>query len=91
MQHLLDQPMNNHKNNSSLPGDIKAFGEEDDRMEEKTRETEGESQSKAHMRRMADGLQAHRAWFSNLAPGLMSLFIQLQYQTFPFPARRSPL
>ena len=34
LQHLLDQPTNHHKNNSSLPGDSKAFGEEDDRREE---------------------------------------------------------
>lgn len=34
----------------------------------------------------AGGLQTQSAWFSNLALSLMSLFIQLQYQTFPFPA-----
>lgn len=54
-------------------------------------ERDEKARVRAHMRCVAGGLQARRAWFSNLALGLMSLFIQPQYQTFPFPARRSPL
>lgn len=62
--------------------------------EERARRTEDRDErarARARLRCTEGGLHAHRAWFSNLALGLMSLFIQLWYQTFPFPARRSPL
>ena len=48
------------------------------------------ARARVHRRCVAGGLAAHGAWFSNLALGLMSLFIQLQYQTFPFPAEEVP-
>lgn len=53
---------------------------------ERQKDREEAAGGRARLRSVPGRLQAHRAWFSNLACGLMSLFIQPQYQTFPFPA-----
>lgn len=45
----------------------------------------------AHVRLRTGSGAAPGAWFSSLTLGFRSLFIQPQYQTFPFPAPRSPL
>lgn len=63
------------------------------KKKKKGRQKDREVRARAGMRTRcsAGGLAARRARFSNLAPGSMSLFVQPQYQTFPFPAQRSPL
>lgn len=67
-------------------------GKKRERQSQKDREGQGREGLSPSVSEVCGGrLLAQRAWFSSLALGLMTVFIQLWYQTFPFPARRSPL
>lgn len=66
LQRLADEPMDNNKNNSSIPRDTKAFGEEDDRMAEKTGGTEGPSRES-----QSEGAQEAHGWRAASSEGLL--------------------